>query len=231
MTDTEKTNHMEQAGKNGVPGLKYDFDRPELLSFMPESAHAVLDVGCGSGAFGHLLRARHPHMDLWAIEPDPASAARAAEGGFDHVIVGSFPDGRLPPKAFDVIVCADVLEHMADPEVAVRAALGLIRPDGIMVASLPNVRNWRAVVWPLLSRGAWRYTERGILDRTHLRFFTRRSACELFADSGWSVERVRAINMVRRERWISRLSGGFLDEFLAPQYVLVARPSPTASAA
>jgi SAM-dependent methyltransferase len=231
MTDTEKTSYMEQAGNNGIAGLKYNFDRPELLSFVPESAHTVLDVGCGSGAFGHLLRTRRPHMDLWAIEPDPASAARAAEGRFDHVIVGSFPDDRLPPKAFDVIVCADVLEHMAEPEVAVRAALGLIKPDGIMVASLPNVRNWRAVVWPLLSRGAWRYTERGILDRTHLRFFTRGSACELFADSGWSVECVRAINMVRRERWISRLSGGFLDGFLAPQYVLVARPSPTASAA
>lgn len=207
--------------------VKYDFDRAELLPFLPATSRVLLDVGCGSGAFGRLLRSRRPGMELWAVESDPA-AARAAEDGFDHVVLGEFPDERLPSGRFDVVLCADVLEHMAEPEKALRAAVKTIGPDGIMVASVPNVRHWRAVVWPLLRHGTWTYTERGILDRTHLRFFTRRSMCDFFADNGWSVESVTGINMIRREKLLSAVSGHLLDDFLWPQYAVVARPSRTA---
>jgi 2-polyprenyl-3-methyl-5-hydroxy-6-metoxy-1,4-benzoquinol methylase len=163
-------------------------------------------------------------MELWAVEPDPASA-HAAEDGFDHVVVGEFPDDRLPSGRFDVVMCADVLEHMPEPETALRAAATAMRPGGIMVASIPNVRHWRAVVWPLLRHGTWTYTERGILDRTHLRFFTRRSMQDFFTDNGWSVQSVTGINMIRREKLLSVASFRLLDDFLLPQYVVVARPS------
>jgi SAM-dependent methyltransferase len=205
--------------------IKYDFDRAELLQFLPESSHVLLDIGCGSGAFGRLLRSRRPEMELWAVEPDLASA-NAARAGFDHVVVGEFPDDRLPHGKFDVIVCADVLEHMARPERALRAALNAVTADGLMVASIPNVRHWRTVVWPLLRHGTWTYSDFGILDRTHLRFFTRRSACDFFASNGWLVESVTGINMIRRERLVSRLTARILDEFLVPQHVIVARPLP-----
>jgi SAM-dependent methyltransferase len=206
------------------PVIKYDFDRVELLPFLPDTSRALLDVGCGSGAFGRLLRSQRPGMELWAIEPDPASA-RTAEDGFDHVIVGEFPADRLPADRFDVIVCADVLEHMAEPEKALCAAAKAMTRDGTLVASIPNVRHWRAVVWPLLRNGTWTYTERGILDRTHLRFFTRRSMCDFFANCGWSVESVTGINMIRRERLLSTVSAHLLDDFLWPQYVVVAKPA------
>ena len=208
-----------------VSNVKYDFVRAELLPFLPDSSHVLLDVGCGSGAFGRLLRARRPAMELWAVEPDPASA-QAAEDGFDQVIVGRFPQVTLPDGRFDVIVCADVLEHMAEPELALRAAIRALAQGGMMVASIPNVRHWRAVLWPLLGHGTWTYTERGVLDRTHLRFFTRRSMRGFFADNGWSVESVTGINMIRRERLLSTLTAHFLDDFLFPQYVVVARPAP-----
>jgi 2-polyprenyl-3-methyl-5-hydroxy-6-metoxy-1,4-benzoquinol methylase len=207
--------------------VKYDFGRAELLPFLPDASRVLLDVGCGSGAFGRLLRARRPNMELWAVESDPASA-RAAENGFDHVIVGAFPDVALPDGRFDVVLCADVLEHMAEPEVALRAAVQALGKDGIVVASIPNVRHWRAVLWPLLRHGTWTYTERGVLDRTHLRFFTRRSMRGFFLDNGWSVESVTGINMIRREKLLSAVTARLFDDFLFPQYVVVARPSLTA---
>jgi 2-polyprenyl-3-methyl-5-hydroxy-6-metoxy-1,4-benzoquinol methylase len=203
--------------------LKYDFDRPELIPFVPQTARTLLEVGCGSGAFGRRLRSERPNMELWAIEPDPASA-KAAEDGFHRVIVDEFPSEGIPRGAFQVVVCADVLEHMAEPQLGLRGAAEVLAPGGVMVASIPNVRSWRAVIWPLLAHGNWTYTERGILDRTHLRFFTRRSMRQFFNDNGWSVHSVTGINMHRRERVLSVLGARRFDDFLFPQYVVVATP-------
>jgi 2-polyprenyl-3-methyl-5-hydroxy-6-metoxy-1,4-benzoquinol methylase len=202
---------------------RYDFDRAELLPFVPDSARTLLDIGCGSGAFGRILRSRRPDMELWAVEPDPVSVKAAADG-FDQVILGQFPNDQLPSSMFDVILCADVLEHMPDPGVALRCAIKNLAGAGIMIASIPNVRHWRTVIWPLMCHGTWTYTERGILDHTHLRFFTRRTMRNLFSDNGWSVESITGINMIRRDRLASAISMGGLDDFLFPQYVVVARP-------
>lgn len=203
--------------------LKYDSDRRELFPFLPQTARILLDVGCGSGAFGRLLRSRHPDMELWAIEPDPVSA-RAAEDGFDHVVRGEFPNSQIPRKKFDVVLCADVLEHMREPEKALLACKDAMALGGVLVASIPNVRNWHDVLWPLLCHGTWTYTEWGILDRTHLRFFTRSSIYSFFVDNGWSVASVTGINMHRREKLLSVLSCHLLDDFLFRQYVVIARP-------
>jgi 2-polyprenyl-3-methyl-5-hydroxy-6-metoxy-1,4-benzoquinol methylase len=203
--------------------LKYDFDRHELLPFVPRSVHTFLDIGCGSGAFGRLLRMQRPDIELWAIEPDPSSA-RAAEAGFDRVVQGTFPNPQIPNGKFDAVLCADVLEHMSEPESTLLACKEAMTPGSTLIASIPNVRNWRSVLWPLLFHGTWIYTERGILDRTHLRFFTRQTMHTLFTDNGWSVVSVTGINMGRRERLLSLLSCRLFDEFLFPQYVVVARP-------
>lgn len=205
--------------------LKYGIsERSELLPFIPATARSLLDVGCGYGAFCRSLRQLRPEMELWAVEPNPESA-QAAIDAFDRVIVGGFPDGAVPNDRFDVVLCADVLEHMAVPEKALFAAAAALTLNGIMVASLPNVRNWRDVVWPLLRHGKWDYTEIGILDRTHLRFFTRSSMMDFFTDNRWIVDSVTGIKFTnRRDRLISRISAHRLDDFLFRQYIIVARP-------
>jgi 2-polyprenyl-3-methyl-5-hydroxy-6-metoxy-1,4-benzoquinol methylase len=163
-------------------------------------------------------------MEFWGVEPDPESA-QAAMDVFDRVIVGKFPERTVPNDRFDVVLCADVLEHMAAPEKALFAAAAALTSYGIMVASLPNVRNWRVVVWPLLRHGKWDYTETGILDRTHLRFFTRSSIMDFFTDNRWIVDSVTGIKFTsRRDRLISRISAHRLDDFLFGQYIIVARP-------
>jgi 2-polyprenyl-3-methyl-5-hydroxy-6-metoxy-1,4-benzoquinol methylase len=164
-------------------------------------------------------------MELWAVEPDPQSA-QAARSGFDYVIADEFPSDQLPNGKFDVILFADVLEHMVEPQNALYAAVKALTEDGVVVASIPNVRHWRAVIWPLLRHGRWTYTETGILDRTHLRFFTRRSMCGLFTENGWFVKSISGINMTPRGKQLSIASGHLLNDFLYMQYVVVARPAP-----
>jgi 2-polyprenyl-3-methyl-5-hydroxy-6-metoxy-1,4-benzoquinol methylase len=194
------------------------------MPFIPETAHSLLDVGCGAGEFGRCLRRLRPKMELWAVEPDPMSA-QIAKDAFDQVIVSNFPNSSIPDGRFDVVLCADVLEHMAEPEKALLAAAAALTEQGIMLASIPNVRNWRKVVWPLVKHGNWSYTETGILDRTHLRFFTRRSIIDFFDTNNWVVESMQGIkSSSRRDKLMSAMTVHRFDDFIFSQYIAVARP-------
>lgn len=141
----------------------------------------VLDVGCASGGLLALLRPRAGH--LAGLEPS-ASAARAAARVADVVVQGALEDPDLPfePASFDLVVLADVLEHIADPVPALRRAAAWARPGGAVLLSVPNVAHWRARL--TLARGRWPAEERGTFDATHLRWFTHESVARLLADAG-----------------------------------------------
>ena len=203
-----------------------DIDRAEVLPYVPATARWVLDVGCSFGGFGAAVKRERPDAVVWGIEPNPA-AAGAAEGRLDRVIRGPFPpnDGDLLAGRFDCVTFNDVLEHMADPWAALRHTQRLLAPGGAVVASLPNVRH--ITVLSGLLRGHWTYEESGILDRTHLRFFTRRSACAMFDSAGYDVQRVGFITYDtggRRYR-VLKAFGESAREFRAMQFVVVATPS------
>ena len=170
-------------------------ERREMLAFVPPAARSVLDVGCGPGGFGQALRQDDPTREVWGVEVDEEVAAGAARF-YDRLVVGAFPDAMAGAgKTFDCVVFNDVLEHTVDPWAILRATVALLAPGGVVVASIPNVRNV-SVVLDLVLRGNWTYRDIGILDRTHLRFFTLRSIRALFADSGFAIEAVRGINPV-----------------------------------
>lgn len=144
----------------------------------------VLDVGCGSGGLLGALRGLAGYRA--GVELSPTAAAAAA--GVADEVVNLPVDAELPfpPGSFDVVVCADILEHLADPA-AVLASLGdLCRPGGAVVVSVPNVANWQARL--RLLRGVWRYEPVGLFDSGHLRFFTRTTLLELVAGCGLTVE-------------------------------------------
>jgi len=207
-----------------------DSERVELDQFIPASAKKVLDVGCWQGGFGAALKRRRPECVVWGIESDRESAAVAATR-LDRVINGCFPEEMVADEHFDLVVFLDVLEHLVDPWNALRQASSLLRPGGVVVASIPNVRHV-SVTFPLLARGLWEYKDEGHLDRTHLRFFTRRSMEILFRSSGYEVERIEAINLRDGKTGaILRLGGRLAEEFRAGQYAVVARPKlrPTGS--
>jgi 2-polyprenyl-3-methyl-5-hydroxy-6-metoxy-1,4-benzoquinol methylase len=174
-----------------------------------------------------------PDAELWAVEPD-ADMARAAETHFDRVVVAEFPiDGNvLPKRYFDIVTFTDVLEHMSDPQRSLREAAELLAPDGVVVACIPNVRH-RSVLMPLLRRGEWQYEDTGLLDRTHVRFFTRSSILSMFRELGWSVDSIQGVNSKwhwnnawegKRVRLLRRLGAGKWDDFFFVHYVIVASP-------
>jgi predicted TPR repeat methyltransferase len=147
---------------------------------------ALLDLGCGSGEFGRLIRSRCRR--LCGIEADPVDAARALDV-FDDLFVGDLVDGLSKQwgDPFDVIVAGDILEHLSRPEVALSSIRPLLAPGGRILVSVPNVAN--ISVRLALLAGRFEMTDRGILDRTHLRFFTRQTARELLTSAGFAIER------------------------------------------
>jgi 2-polyprenyl-3-methyl-5-hydroxy-6-metoxy-1,4-benzoquinol methylase len=145
---------------------------------------ALLDLGFGSGELARRVRPRCRY--LAGIDAD-AEAARAAEGILDAVHVGDLAEGlsRRWAFPFDVIVAGDILEHLPCPEELMAPIRSLLAPGGRLLLSLPNVANVTTRL--ALLAGRFEYVDRGILDRTHLRFFTLKSSRALLASSGFRI--------------------------------------------
>ncbi len=146
----------------------------------------VLDVGCAEGDLARALRARGCRVS--GVEVDPEAAERARPD-LERLVVGDVAtldlEAELGAAAYDVLVLGDVLEHLADPAGALRRCLPLLREDGDVVISVPNVAH--GALRLALLQGRWRYTDTGLLDATHLRFFTRDSFLRMVADAGLEV--------------------------------------------
>jgi 2-polyprenyl-3-methyl-5-hydroxy-6-metoxy-1,4-benzoquinol methylase len=172
----------------------FSLPRTEILPFVPQDAKRVLDVGCSAGYFGEALKAERPDTEVWGVEPN-REAANLAKERLDNVINGLF-DVAMPELAgqtFDAVVFNDVLEHLPDPERVLRDIRQILRPNGFVVASIPNILHFYQIMEILLEQD-WRYRESGILDNTHLRFFTRKSIERMFSECGYSIERIEGIN-------------------------------------
>ena len=150
------------------------------LALLPTGG-AALDLGCASGGLLALLRPKAGRLAGLELSP---TAARAAAEVADEVVQGALEDPDLPfaPGAFDLVVLADVLEHLADPGAALARAVGWCRPGGAVLVSVPNVAHWSARL--ALARGRWPQEERGTFDSSHLRWFTRDSLGSLMAGAG-----------------------------------------------
>jgi len=169
----------------------YRQPRHELVDLLPPRPRCVLDVGCGAGALGGAVKRRHPGCTVIGVEAN-ADAARLAAGILDRVVVGDVERLALDDVGpLDAILYGDVLEHLVDPWAVVRRHAALLADGGRVVASLPNVRSVEVLLG--LLRGTWEYADAGILDRSHLRFFTRREGERLFADAGLRVVGVQPL--------------------------------------
>lgn len=145
-----------------------------VMETIPKSAR-ILDVGCGSGAVGRALRERgFTHLDAVEIDDETREKARPTYGQIESSIEPFLARARPAPDTsrFDILLLLDVIEHMAEPERFLRDASELLSPAGKILLSVPNITHW-SVRLPMLC-GCFNYTERGILDRTHLQFFTTR---------------------------------------------------------
>lgn len=200
--------------------------RSELLPFVPANARRVLDIGCGAGRFGGMLRETRG-CEVWGVEPEPRAAA-LAEAKLTRVLVGLFaPTLPLPEAQFDLVCFNDVLEHMPEPELALSAARRLLAPGGRVLASVPNFRHFNNL-WELVVRGHATYRASGVMDKTHLRIFTMHSVRELFESCGYQVERVEGINAQhtwRPFRFFNAVTLGRIRDMRWLQIAVVARAS------
>jgi len=171
--------------------LSHTYAPVGLLQMIPTAPKAVFDLGCFVGATGRWLKEHFPGVRVVGVELLPA-AAEKARATYDQVFTGRFEEMDLEPLTgqFDTIIAADVLEHLYHPWQALERLKTLLAPGGALYVSLPNVRNLRVLEG--LALGDWPYAGAGILDITHVRFFTRRSALRMLKETGWQVQDVRA---------------------------------------
>ena len=181
---------------DAVDPLRYDVDRPldpdevpGIVAKMIPIGSRVLDVGCGGGMLTKVL-SDACHGEFVGIEPDHARAERAAERGL-NILVGLFNREIVRElRPFDIVLLADVLEHLTNPQAMLMTCREVLKPRGAIIISVPNVAHWS--VRAELLQGRFRYQPTGIMDATHLRWFTVSSAKSLIASAGFKVVVYRA---------------------------------------
>jgi len=206
-------------------GDYYQHERVELLNFIPPTVKTVLDVGCGQAGFGSVVKARYS-AEVWGIELN-GDAARKAAGRLDRVMKGDIAKcvPKLPNNYFDCVIFNDVLEHLADPFTVLDQIKKKLCKDGVVVCSIPNIRYFR-VLYDLVVRKRWTYRESGVLDVTHLRFFTAKSIEAMFESLNYEVVQLKGINQTQNigVRLIGLLSLGWLSDTTYLQFGCIVRP-------
>lgn len=201
--------------------------RHDVLAHVPGAPKRILDIGCGWGSTTDALRKRGGVEFAIGVEIDPASA-KEAEKHFDHVYCNAVEDApfeeRIAPGTLDAVLCLDVLEHLVDPWTVVQRVTPLLAPGGRLYVSVPNIRNWK-FIWRLLTRGDFHYTQSGLLDRTHLRFFVRETAMALAGAGGLDVVAcvdARAYKSYEARAILNALTFGGTSGLIAKQWIAIA---------
>ena len=194
--------NSREAATTSNPKEYYAGTRQELRPFIPTEHNRVLEVGCGNGGFRKNLSS---NAEVWGIEP-VLETSKLSERVLDRVIVGTFDDAAesLPDHFFDLVICNDVIEHMANDAAFLRDIQQKMTVDGVLMGSIPNMRYW-PVLKALLLRKEWEYQNEGVLDRTHLRFYTIESFPKLLKSCGYEVLKFEGINrLASPKNWLVR---------------------------
>jgi glycosyltransferase involved in cell wall biosynthesis/ubiquinone/menaquinone biosynthesis C-methylase UbiE/Tfp pilus assembly protein PilF len=227
---------MEPILMNNKSSSYYENVRNDLIHLIPMDAKYILEVGCAFGMTGRELKKRNGAF-VAGLELN-VEAARAAKIILDDVVEGDIEKIDLPysDDTFDCILFADVLEHLVDPLSALLKVKRLLKKEGSIVASIPNVQ-FHGVIHKLIE-GNWTYEEEGILDNTHLRFFTYKEIIKLFSKAGYFIQKVEEVLDPQYEKFLSQntttlnfgrtqvkdLSPEEIKRFFVFQYQVIATP-------
>jgi 2-polyprenyl-3-methyl-5-hydroxy-6-metoxy-1,4-benzoquinol methylase len=220
-----RSSHLVNPHPDSTEPGYYENERPEVFRFVDESARIILDVGCGKGRLGANLKQAVPGRKVFGIEHNDRIAAEAKKV-LDEVLVGDLQTMNIPfdIEMFDCIIFADVLEHLVDPDAALRKLKPHLKAHGSVICSIPNMRHYTAIL--RLLRHGWQYDDWGLFDRTHLRFFSLRTIKKMLADQGFQIEQIQPRMVASRKmKFLNALCLGKLEEFVAWQYLIKARNS------
>lgn len=179
----------------------YRCDRCEMTALLPKEYSRVLEIGCGEGNFRKNLNQIN---EYWGVELVESVGTIAAQN-LDHVLIGAYEkiSTQIPNNYFDLVICNDVIEHMTDHDDFFHSIKDKITKHGFLVASIPNVR-YQLNLYNLLVNKDWQYTDAGILDKTHLRFFTKKSILKTVISHGFMVEECIGINSYWYKQFLKR---------------------------
>jgi 2-polyprenyl-3-methyl-5-hydroxy-6-metoxy-1,4-benzoquinol methylase len=208
------------------PDDYYSLDRSMLLPFVPEGLKTILDVGCGEGAFAKKLRQERQVAHSWGVEFFDGAIPQASKN-LDKVIHAPIETAlaELPSAYFDCVFFNDVLEHLIDPYSVLKDIRAKVKTDGYVIASIPNILNFETLYQFIKTRD-WQYKDYGIMDRTHLRFFTKKSIVRMFREAGYDVELIQGINKFygRKFALLNFVFFNSFDEMKYVQWVIRAKP-------
>jgi SAM-dependent methyltransferase len=168
--------------------------RIEIMPLLPENIDKIFEIGCGTGeTLSYIKNVKHAKW-TGGIELTKNTKKIKKNKDLDLIIYGDIENTILPFKkaSLDIILCLDVLEHLNNPWAVLKKLRAYLKKDGVIICSIPNVRNYK-VLFPLLFLDNWNYSENGILDKTHLRFFTKKTSIKLIEESGFKVNSVTSL--------------------------------------
>ena len=215
----------------------YESVNPDLLSRIPADAKRVLEIGCGSGMLGKAYKSINMDVTYIGIELMEEPAAKAMHY-IDHVIVGDMNNEIIISQLasedkFDCIIFGDVLEHLINPTKALVRLIPFLKEDGFFLACIPNAQHWSMFV--NLLHGQWPQEDSGLFDRTHLRWFTKKSIMKMMHESGLIIEEIkpRNSNVEQAKAFVMAMAPvlksfkikpqDFLDQTVPLQYIVRAR--------
>lgn len=209
------------------PSDYYLRERSEILGYIPKTARKILDAGCGAGVFAVQLKQKL-NAEVWGIEMD-GKAASLAKDKIDKILVGDIYNllSGLPDTYFDCVIFNDLLEHLADPFTVLTKIKDKLTKDGVIVCSIPNIRYFK-ILKELLLKKQWKYQDSGILDKSHLRFFTQESIKEMFEVLGYEVLRLEGMGPAINNSWglkiLNFITFGNLSDAKYPKFACVVKP-------
>lgn len=167
--------------------------RQEMVKYIPLHSKKILDIGCGEGNFGALLK-KERQTEVWGVEYEEVRAS-VASSKLDRVLCGDIDLllEQLPDNYFDAVICNDVLEHLLDPYKQLEKIKSKLVNGGVVISSIPNIRYFRNF-FELIFRKNWDYADEGIMDFTHFRFFTTNSIRKMYQSLGYEVISHEGIN-------------------------------------
>jgi 2-polyprenyl-3-methyl-5-hydroxy-6-metoxy-1,4-benzoquinol methylase len=204
----------------------FSFFRYDIIKLINCNNCNILEIGCGQGNTLIELKKQGKAKFIAGIDIVDLNQSIKLDK-FILADIESEDNIDLPENYFDIIICADVLEHLKDPWNVLEKIKRFLKPNGTIIASIPNIREISALANMLINiliRGDFRYVDAGILDKTHLRFFCKKNIIELFEKTGYKVEKITfdlSTSPIRRP--LLKLSFGLLEEFLVVQYLVVSR--------
>lgn len=204
----------------------YDSERLDVIDYIPNSISSLLDIGCGNGKFGAKLKLENKSLLVWGVEPNKHSAI-IANNFLDYVIEGEFNKNDIIhiKNDFDCITFNDILEHTYNPLEILIDCKDLLNNKGVVVASIPNILFFDVFFWKVLIKEDWEYTIDGVLDSTHVRFFTLKSIKRMFMLSNLEIVNISGINPTKSKYYkvFNFLMFNKLKNWKFQQYIIVAK--------